>query len=78
MLFDADRSDPRSATAVRDTESLVQVQVGNIAAEFTRRANPDHRVHVGAVDVDLPTVLMNQRANFGYIVFEYTVRRWGR
>ena len=58
-----------------DTEGLVQIQVRNIAAELARRTDPDHRIHIGAVDVNLPPVLMNQFAYFGYIVFKYTVGR---
>ena len=76
MRFHADRSDPRSAAAVRDAERLVQVQVRHVAAEFARLAQPDHRVHVGAVDIDLAAVRMHDVADFADRFLEYTVRRW--
>jgi hypothetical protein len=34
----------------------VQVQVRHVAAELARRAQADHGVHVGAVDVHLAAV----------------------
>ena len=49
----ADRTDARTAAAVRDAERLVQVQVGDVAAELARPREAEQRVEVGAVDVDL-------------------------
>ena len=47
------RPDARSATAVRDAEGLVQVEVRDVAAHVAESAEADQRIEVGAVDVDL-------------------------
>ena len=66
MRLHADRPDTWSAAAVRNTKSLVQIQVRDVAAEFTRRAQADHRIHVGAVDIHLATVGMHDVADFAH------------
>ena len=63
MLRDADRAHARAAAAVRDAERLVQVEVADVGADVARPAEPDHRVHVRAVHVDLPAVLVDDRAD---------------
>src|SRR5471030_1224271 len=72
---DADRADARTAAAVRDAEGLVQVQVRDVAAEGARRRHADQRVHVGAVDVDLAAVAVDDLAQFLDAFFEHAVRR---
>ena len=62
VLDHAHRADAGAAAAVRDAEGLVQVQVADVAAELARRRQADQRVHVRAVDVDAPAVLVHQRA----------------
>ena len=57
----ADRPHARAAAAVRDAEGLVQVQVADVGADVARAAEADLRVHVGAVHVDLPAVLVHDR-----------------
>ncbi len=51
-----DRSDAGPATAVRNTKSLVQIQVRNVGAELPRRSQADQRIEVRAVDIDLSSV----------------------
>ncbi|MNZ53723.1 hypothetical protein D3C78_716080 [compost metagenome] len=75
VRLDADRADARAATAVRDAEGLVQVQVGYVAAELARGAQADHGVHVGAVDVHLATVVVDDRADFTDRFLEHAVGR---
>ncbi len=53
----------------------MQVQVRNVAAELARRAEADHRVHVGAVDVHLAAVVVNDPADFADAFFEHAVGR---
>ena len=53
MRRDADRSHARPAAAVRNAEGLVQVQVADVGADLGRTAEPDLRIHVGAVHVHL-------------------------
>ena len=48
-----DRADTGAATAVRDAERLVQVQVRHVGAEPARLRETEQRVEVRAVDVDL-------------------------
>ena len=53
----ADRPHARSAAAVRNRKRLVQVQVADVGADRRRTREPDLRVHVRAVHVDLTAVL---------------------
>ena len=71
----ADGTDPRPAAAVGDAERLVQVEVADVAAEAARLGHADERVEVGAVDVHLPTVLVDDVAQLADAFLEHTVRR---
>ena len=51
-----DRPHARAAAAVRDGERLVQVHVADVGADRGRARQPDLRVQVRAVHVDLPAV----------------------
>ena len=51
----------------------MQVQVGHIAAELARCAQADHGVHVGAVDVHLAAVVVDDPADFADTFLEHTV-----
>ena len=75
VLRHADRSHARAAAAVRDAERLVQVQVADVGADVARPAEPDLRVHVGAVHVHLPAVLVNDLADLPDRLLEHAVRR---
>src|SRR5699024_8759993 len=54
VLGDGDGADAGPAAPVGDREGLVQVQVGDVAAEFARVGPTEERVEVRAVDIDLP------------------------
>ena len=62
---DRDGPDAGAATAVRDAERLVQVQVGHVGAELTRLGQPDQRVEVGPVDVHLAAGVVHLGADLG-------------
>jgi hypothetical protein len=64
MSADSDRPHARSATAVRNTKRSVKIQVAHLYADLSRPAEPDLRVEVGAVHLDLPARGVNDRANF--------------
>ena len=64
VRLDADGAHAGAAAAVRDAEGLVQVQVADIAAQIAGARQADHGVHVGAVDIDLPAVVMGDLADF--------------
>ena len=49
MLRHTDRPHARSATAMRDTECFMQVNVAHIRAQFARLRDADHCVEVRAV-----------------------------
>ena len=71
----ADRAHARSAAAVRDRERLVQVQVADVGADRRGTREPDLRVHVRAVHVDLTAVLVNDGADVLDGVLEHAMRR---
>ena len=75
VLGDGDRSDARSSPAVGDAEGLVQVQVRHVAAELSRLGQPEQRVEVRAVDVDLAPVPVDQRAHVADAFLVHAVRR---
>ena len=64
-----------TAAAVGDAERLVQVQVADVGAEVAGAAQPDLRVHVGAVHVHLAAVLVDDVAHLGDRLLEDAVRR---
>src|SRR5690606_20307694 len=51
----------------------VQVEVGDVATEAPRRAQADHGVEVGAVDVHLPAVLVDDVADLADAFLEHAV-----
>src|SRR5690606_25147372 len=69
------RADARAATAVRNAERLVQVQVRDVGTELARLGEADHGVHVGAIEIDLTTGSMHTLADVGDRQLENTVRR---
>ena len=72
-LRDADRPHARAAAAVRDAESLVQIQMANVGADVAGAAEADLRVHVRAIHVNLAAVRMNDFANLADGRFENAV-----
>ena len=66
---------PGPATAVRDAERLVQVQVRHVGAELPGLRDADERVEVRAVEVHLPAVLVDERAHVADVRLEHAVRR---
>ncbi len=63
---------------MRDTESLVQIQVRHVATELARLAQADHCIHVRAIDVYLAAMAVHDVADFRDAFFEYAMRRWIR
>ena len=60
---DADGPHARASPAVWNRERLVQVQVAHVGADRRRAGEPDLRVHVRAVHVDLAAVLVDDGAD---------------
>ena len=74
MLGDAHRADAGPTAAVRDGEGLVQVQVRDVAAELAGLREPDQRIEVRAVDVDLPAGRVDLGADLAHVALEDAVR----
>ncbi len=70
-----DRSHSWAATAVRDCEGLVQIQVRNIRADFSWLHQAHERVHVCAVQINLAALVVRHLADLAQRVFKDTVRR---
>jgi len=52
VLAHANGANARSAASMRNAKSLVQVEVGNISAEFTRGRTADQGIEIGAVQIN--------------------------
>ena len=63
-----DRPDTGPATAVRNAERLVQIEVADVTTEAARPGQADQGVEVGAVDVDLTADVVHGRADVGDVV----------
>src|SRR4051812_38422862 len=63
MLCHADRADPGAASAMRDTKSLVQIEVANVRPVIAGAAKTDLCVHVGAIQINLPAMRMHDLTN---------------
>ena len=61
MRLDADRPHARPAAAMRDAEGLVQIHVADIGAELRRPHQADQRIEIGAVEIDLAALLVDDR-----------------
>ena len=68
------RADTGASAAVRDAERLVQVEVRDVAAEVAEPREPEHRVEVGAVDVDLSPGVVHGLADVANLVLIHAVR----
>jgi hypothetical protein len=74
MFGHTDRSHTRSAAAVRNTKSFVQVQMADIGPVIARTAETDLRIQVCPVHVNLPAVRVNDVADFANCWLEDSVR----
>ena len=75
MLGNCNRADAGAATTVGNREGLVQVQVRHVAAELAGLRDADERVHVRAVDVDLPARFVHEIAHLAHVVVVDAVGR---
>ncbi|MNE25736.1 hypothetical protein D3C80_1190730 [compost metagenome] len=75
MRLDADRPHARTAAAMRNAEGLVQVEVGNVRTDIAGTGKADHGVHVGAVEIDLSTMLVGDLADLANRLLKHAVGR---
>src|ERR1700744_1432043 len=73
MLAHADRSHAGAAAAMRDAECLVQVEMADIRAVIAGPGQPDLRIHVGAVEIDLAAMAMHDVADLADMFLEHAV-----
>ena len=63
MRLDADRPHAGAAAAMRDAEGLVQVHVADVGAELGGPREADQRIEVGAVEIDLAAMGVDDGAD---------------
>ena len=59
---------------MRDTKCLVQVEVRDVGTKLARRGQPDERVEVRAVEIDLSAMIVHRRADVRDVRFVHAVR----
>ena len=59
----ANGSHARPATTVGNAEGFVQVHVAHVRPQFRRAHDADLRVEVGAIEINLPAVVMDSLAD---------------
>ena len=75
MRADPDRPHAGSAAAMGNGEGLVQVHVHDVGAELPRTADPHEGVEVGAVQIDLPAMIVDDPADIDDRRLVHAVRR---
>src|ERR1700731_3671919 len=73
MRLDADRPHAGAAAAMRNAERLVQVEMADIGAVIARSRQPDLRIHIGAVEIDLSAMAVHDVADLADVLLEYTM-----
>src|SRR6202163_3187020 len=69
----ADPSHSPAAAAMGNAGRLVQVEMADICAVIAGPRQPCLRVHVGAVEIDLPAMLMHDLADLADMLLEHAV-----
>ena len=70
---DADRSNPGAASAVGNTEGLVQVQMSHVGTELCRPTNTELRIEVSPVQIYLSPVSVYDVTDFTDLFFKDAV-----
>src|SRR2546425_3144665 len=71
--FHSYRSHSRSPTPVRNTESLVEIEMANVRAETSRTANSNLGIHIRAIHENLSAILVHNVAYLGDGLFEHSM-----
>ncbi len=65
-----------TASAVGNAKCLVEVEVTHVGTKLTRSADSDLRVQIRSIHVNLPTVGMDDIADFLDRFLKHTMRGW--
>mmetsp|Transcript_23783 Transcript_23783/g.40563 ORF Transcript_23783/g.40563 Transcript_23783/m.40563 type:complete len:273 (-) Transcript_23783:332-1150(-) len=76
MGSNANGSNTRSSTAVRDAECFVQVEMAHVGTDETRTSQTNLSIHVGTVHVHLPTGIVHHIDDLNNLLLEHTKGRW--
>src|SRR5262245_53948175 len=76
MRLDPNRSHAWTTAAVGDAERLMQVDVTDIGTHVSGAREAYEGIEVGAIEIDLPAVVMSNGADLFDPLLEYAVRRW--
>src|SRR5882672_6783374 len=75
MRPDADRAHARAAAAMRNAEGLVQIEMADIGAVIAGPRQADLRIQIGAVEIDLSAMGVNDLADLADLLLEHAMRR---
>ncbi|MCY1378787.1 hypothetical protein D9M69_664500 [compost metagenome] len=73
MLGHANRTNTRTAAAMRNAEGLVQVHMANVSANIARTSETNERIEVCTVEIDLTTIVVDDFAESLDAFFEHAV-----
>src|SRR6202035_4537743 len=72
---DADRSHAGAAAAMGNAEGLVQIEMADIGAVIAGPRQPYLRVQIGAVEIDLSAMAVDDVADLADMLLEHAVGR---
>src|SRR5438270_3868986 len=75
MCPDSDRAHAGAAAAMRDAEGLVQIEMADIGAVVAGPGQADLRIEVGAVEIDLAAMAVDDVADLADMLLEHAMRR---
>ena len=75
MFSAANSTDTRSATSVRRSKRLMQIQVAYVRTDETRTGITNLRIHIRSVHIHLSAILVNNIAHLANRHLKYSVRR---
>ena len=73
MRLDADRAHAGAAAAMGNAEGLVQIEMADVGAVIAGPRQPDLRVQIGAIEIDLPAMAVNDVADLANMLLEHAM-----
>src|SRR6185437_9999943 len=75
LFIDTDGPHSRAATAMRDGEGLMKIEMADVRPDETRAGQTYLGIHIGAVHIDKASVIVDDTADLTDTFFEYAVSR---